>query len=332
MRFAKVVTGFAISAAVAIGATACSMPGENGSANNAATADGAVVIGFSQAIQQSPFYVALSDAARQTAENDGNEFYFADANGDVTKQNNDVQDLITRGINVLVINPVDPKGIAPSLAAADAAGIKVVTVDRPVESGAAAFVGRDNKAMGQIVGEAAVAALGPAGGKIIEIQGDAGGAVARDRHEGFAAAVAAQPNITVVAGPYSDYIRSNAVTAMQDLLQAHPDLKAVYAQNDDMALGALQVLAENNRADVKVFGVDGLMEAVRAIADGNEYVATALNDPNAEGALAVQTAVKVARGETVDEFIDAGTGLVDKSNAASLVGDTTFAKAPQPPA
>ncbi|MGU3500335.1 substrate-binding domain-containing protein [Mycobacterium sp. C31M] len=332
MRFAKVITGVAISAALAISATACSMPGEGGSSSNNATGDGAIVIGFSQATQQSPFYVALSDAARQTAETEGNEFYFADANGDVTKQNNDVQDLITRGINVLVINPVDPKGIAPSLAAADAAGIEVVTVDRPVESGAAAFVGRDNKAMGEIVGEAAVAALGPEGGKIIEIQGDAGGAVARDRHDGFAAAVAGQPKITVIAGPYSDYIRSNAVTAMQDLLQAHPDLKAVYAQNDDMALGALQVLAENNRTDVKVFGVDGLMEAIRAIADGDEYVATALNDPNAEGALAVQTAVKVARGETVDEFIDAGTGLVDKSNAASLVGDTTFAQAPQPPA
>ncbi|WP_395307069.1 substrate-binding domain-containing protein [Mycobacterium sp. AMU20-3851] len=332
MRFAKVVTGVVISTALAISTVGCSMPGENGSANNTAPTDGAVVIGFSQATQQSPFYVALSDAARQTAEADGNEFYFADANGDVTKQNNDVQDLITRGINVLVINPVDPKGIAPSLAAADAAGIKVVTVDRPVESGAAAFVGRDNKAMGEIVGDAAVAALGPAGGKIIEIQGDAGGAVARDRHDGFATAVAKQPNIDVVAGPYSDYIRSNAVTAMQDLLQAHPDLKAVYAHNDDMALGALQVLAENNRPDVLVFGVDGLMEAVRAIADGNSYTATALNDPNAEGALAVQTAVKVARGETVDEFIDAGTGLVDKANAASLVGDTTFAAAPQPPA
>lgn len=332
MRFAKVITGVAISAALAIGTTACTMPGEGGSSADNAAGDGPIVIGFSQATQQSPFYVALSDAARQTAESDGNEFYFADANGDVTKQNNDVQDLITRGINVLVINPVDPKGIAPSLAAADAAGIEVVTVDRPVESGAAAFVGRDNKAMGEIVGQAAVSALGPEGGKIIEIQGDAGGAVARDRHDGFAAAVADQPNITVIAGPYSDYIRSNAVTAMQDLLQAHPDLKAVYAQNDDMALGALQVLQENNRTDVLVFGVDGLMEAVRAIADGDEYVATALNDPNAEGALAIQTAVQVARGESVDEFVDAGTALVDKSNAASLVGDTTFAQAPQPPA
>ena len=132
MRFAKVITGVAISAALAIGTTGCTMPGETGSTANNAAGDGPVVIGFSQATQQSPFYVALSDAARQTAEGAGNEFYFADANGDVTKQNNDVQDLITRGINVLVINPVDPKGIAPSLAAADAAGIRVVTVDRPV--------------------------------------------------------------------------------------------------------------------------------------------------------------------------------------------------------
>ncbi len=332
MRLSKVFAGIAFSATMAIGATGCTMPGESGSNGDEVVSEGPVTIGFSQATQQSPFYVALTDAAEQTAEDSGNELFFADANGDVTKQNNDVQDLITRGIDVLVINPVDPKGIAPSLAAADAAGIQVVTVDRPVESGATSFVGRDNKAMGEIVGEAAVQALGPEGGKIIEIQGDAGGAVARDRHDGFAAAVDGQPNITVIEGPYSDYIRSNAVTAMQDLLQAHPDLSAVYAQNDDMALGALQVLDENNRTDVKVFGVDGLMEAVRAIADGDQYIATALNDPNAEGKLAIETAVQVARGESVPEFIDAGTALVDKSNAAELVGDTTFAQAQQPPA
>ncbi|KWX25248.1 sugar ABC transporter substrate-binding protein [Mycolicibacterium wolinskyi] len=300
------------------------MPGDNAAQTTTVT-DGPLKIGFSQATQQSPFYVALTDAAKAEAQAQGDEFFYADANGDVTKQNNDVQDLITRGVNVLVINPVDPKGITPSLAAAEAAGIKVVTVDRPVESGAAAFVGRDNKAMGQLVGKAAVDTLGPAGGKIIEIQGDAGGAVARDRHDGFQAAVSAQPNITVIDGPYCDYTRSKAVTAMQDLLQAHPDLKAVYAQNDDMALGALQVLTENHRADVKVFGVDGLMEAVRAIADGDQYIATALNDPNAEGKLAIQTAAKVARGESVPEFVDAGTGLVDKSNAPSLVGQSTFA-------
>ncbi|ORX13902.1 MULTISPECIES: substrate-binding domain-containing protein [Mycolicibacterium] len=324
MSFAKALSGIALGAAMALAFTGCSVPGDNAAQTTTVT-DGPLKIGFSQATQQSPFYVALTDAAKAEAQAQGDEFFYADANGDVTKQNNDVQDLITRGVNVLVINPVDPKGITPSLAAAEAAGIKVVTVDRPVESGAAAFVGRDNKAMGQIVGKAAVDTLGPAGGKIIEIQGDAGGAVARDRHDGFQAAVSAQPNITVIDGPYCDYTRSKAVTAMQDLLQAHPDLKAVYAQNDDMALGALQVLTENHRADVKVFGVDGLMEAVRAIADGDQYIATALNDPNAEGKLAIQTAAKVARGESVPEFVDAGTGLVDKSNAPSLVSQSTFA-------
>lgn len=324
MSFAKALSGIALGAAMALAFTGCSVPGDNAAQTTTVT-DGPLKIGFSQATQQSPFYVALTDAAKAEAQAQGDEFFYADANGDVTKQNNDVQDLITRGVNVLVINPVDPKGITPSLAAAKAAGIKVVTVDRPVESGAAAFVGRDNKAMGELVGKAAVDTLGPTGGKIIEIQGDAGGAVARDRHDGFQAAVSAQPNITVIDGPYCDYTRSKAVTAMQDLLQAHPDLKAVYAQNDDMALGALQVLTENHRADVKVFGVDGLMEAVRAIADGDQYIATALNDPNAEGKLAIQTAVKVARGESVPEFVDAGTGLVDKSNAPSLVSQSTFA-------
>ncbi|WP_036475496.1 substrate-binding domain-containing protein [Mycobacterium sp. URHD0025] len=325
MRFTR-ASKIALGAAMAVAlSAACSVPGDNGAESTKTVADGPVKIGFSQATQQSPFYVALTDSAKAEAEAQGNEFFHADANGDVTKQNNDVQDLITRGVNVLVINPVDPKGVTPSLAAAQAAGVKVITVDRPVEKGAASFVGRDNKAMGELVGKAAADALGPSGGKIIQIQGDAGGAVARDRRDGFLAGVSTQPSITVVDGPYCDYTRSKAVTAMQDLLQANPDLKAVYAQNDDMALGALQVLAENHRADIKVFGVDGLMEAVRAIADGDQYIATALNDPNAEGRLAMETAVKVARGESVPEFVDAGTDLVNKSNAQALEGESTFA-------
>jgi ribose transport system substrate-binding protein len=325
VKFSKAISAMVLGGAAALVFAGCAVPGDGASSTETTNVSGKVKIGFSQATQQSPFYVSLSDAAKTEAQSQGQEFYFADANGDITKQNNDVQDLITRGIQVLVLNPVDPKGVAPSLAAAKAAGIKVVTVDRPVESGAASFVGRDNKAMGHLVGQQAVASIGPAGGKIVEIQGDAGGAVARDRHDGFAEAVAAQPNITVVDGPYCDYVRSQAVTAMQDLLQANPDLKAVYAQNDDMALGALQVLTENRRTDVKVFGVDGLMEAVKAIANGDQYVATALNDPNTEGKLAIQTAVKAAHGESVETFVDAGTGLVTKPTAASLVGSSTFA-------
>lgn len=325
MKFSLPMVVAALSAAV-LGLTACSVPGEQSGAQQVVQGNAPVKIGFSQATQQSPFYVSLTDAATQRAKSQGQELLVADANGDVTKQNNDVQDLITRGINVLLINPVDPKGVAPSLAAAQAAGIKVVAVDRPVPSGTASFVGRDNRAMGRLVGEQLVGALGAGGGKVVEIQGDAGGAVAAERSGGFHDAVDGKPGITVVKGPYADYIRSEAITAMQDLLQANPDVKAVYAHNDDMAMGALQVLRESSRTDVLVFGVDGLMEAVKAIASGDQYVATASNDPSSEAVAAVDTATSVAHGTQVPAFVNVGTALITKETGARLVGAGTFAK------
>ncbi|WP_245929993.1 substrate-binding domain-containing protein [Allonocardiopsis opalescens] len=288
--------------------------------------DGSLVIGFSQATQQSPFYVQLREGAEAAAGDAGAELYFADAGGDVTQQNNDIQDLITRQVDVLLVNPVDPEGIAPGIAAAEAAGVPVVTVDRPVPEGATAHVGRDNEAMGELVGERLAEELGSEGGTVIEIQGDAGGAVARDRSAGFHRAVEGNDAIEIVEGPYANYIRSEAVTAMQDLIQTNPDVVAVYAHNDDMALGALQVLRENGRDDVLVAGVDGLMEAVEAIADDGPYVATALNDPIALGEQAVQTVVAVDAGEEVEPVIDAGTALVDTANAADYVGDGVFAR------
>lgn len=306
---------------------ACSVSTSPGGATNTSgTKSGPITIGFSNATQQSPFYVSLGDAVKKEAKAEGATVDYVDANGDITKQNNDIQDLITKNVSILVINPVDPKGIAPSLAAAKAANIPVITIDRPAD-GAIAFVGRDNTAMGKLVGEAVKAKLGSAGGKIIEIQGDAGGAVAAARREGFHAAFKGDSSVTFVEGPYCNYIRSQAVTAMQDLLQANPDVKVVYAHNDDMALGALQVLRQNGRTDVLVAGVDGLMEAVKAIADGRQYVATALNDPSAEGALAAKTAIQIVKGAKVQKFIDAGTALITKDNASTYVGSTLFAVA-----
>ncbi|MDX3105047.1 substrate-binding domain-containing protein [Nonomuraea angiospora] len=310
--------------------SACSVsstPGGSGEGTGK-PADGAVAIGFSQATQQSPFYVQLREGAEAAAKEAGAKLYFADAGGDVTKQNNDIQDLITRQVDVLLINPVDPQGVQPGIAAAKAAGVSVVTVDRPVPEGAVAHVGRDNKAMGALVGKRLSEQLGAKGGKVIEIRGDAGGAVARDRSAGFHAAVAANPKIKIIEGSYSDYVRSKAVTAMQDLLQVHPDVAAVYAHNDDMALGALQVLKENGKDKVLVAGVDGLMEAVKQIPSG-QYVATALNDPISLGAKAVETVLKVRKGEKVEPSIDAGTALIDTDNAAEYAGAGEFAAAAQ---
>lgn len=284
-----------------------------------------LTIGFSQVTMQSPFYVELLEGAEAAAEADGHRFVSADANGDVNKQNNDIQDLITQGIDVLILNPVNPEAVVPSIEAAAAADIPVITVDRPVESGATAHVGRDNEAMGELVGEAVAEYLGGEDGKIIEIQGDAGGIVMMNRRDGFHRAVEGVEGIELVEGPYAEYIRANAVTAMQDLLEANSDVRVVYAHNDDMAIGALQVLDEAGRDDVVVAGVDGLMEALQGM-DGGRYIATALNDPRYLGDATVQAAVAAAAGDDLPEVIDAGTALVTPDTVEDYLGDTLFAE------
>ena len=286
-----------------------------------------LLIGFSQATLQSPFYVQLKNGAEAAARASGDTVVVLDANGDVNKQNNDIQDLITRGVKVLIVNPVNPDAVAPALSAAADAHIPVMTVDRAVHGDVVTYVGRDNLAMGRIVGEVVASRLKQAGpgAKIIEIQGDAGGTVMAARRDGFNKVVEAAGD-KVVLGPYAEYVRANAVTAMQDLLQANPDVKAVYAHNDDMALGALQVLRENKRNDVLVAGVDGLSEAVKEIAGGDQYVATAANDPILLVQVTVQTAQNIAAGQKVAPFVDAGTALIDKQTVGNFETDSLFAR------
>lgn len=287
-----------------------------------------LVIGFSQVTLQSPFYVQLRDGAQAAAEAGGDQLIFLDANGDVSKQNNDIQDLISQGVDAIIINPVNPDAVVPSLEAAAAAGIPVITVDRPVNEGeVATHVGRDNVAMGMAVGEAVVARLAEAGiegAKIIEIQGDAGGAVMMDRRDGFHSAIEGSGH-TIVQGPFAEYIRANAVVAMQDLLQAHADVEVVYAHNDDMALGALQVLQENGRDDVLVAGVDGLSEALENMAMDGGFVATSLNDPQYLGDVTIQAARAAAAGEELPAFLDAGTNAVTPENVDDFPRDSLFA-------
>jgi ribose transport system substrate-binding protein len=283
-----------------------------------------LLIGFSQVTLQSPFYVALKEGAEAAAKADGDQLIFLDANGDVNKQNNDIQDLISRKVKVLLLNPVNPQAVAPSIEAAKAAGIPVITVDRPVEKGALTHIGRDNKKMGQLVGQAVTEYLKGEKALIIEIQGDAGGVVMMNRRDGFKEGIK-ESGAQIVEGPYCDYIRANALTAMQDLLQAHPTVKVVYAHNDDMAVGALQVLKEAGRNDVVVAGVDGLSEALKIMEEGGNFIATALNDPKYLGDVTIQTAREVAAGKQVPDFVDAGTTLVTKKNVDQFKVDALFA-------
>lgn len=281
-------------------------------------------IGFAQCTLASPFYVSMKDAVEEYAKELGVELVVVSADDDVTKQNNDINDMITGGIDALIVNPINAEGIAPAIEACTKAEIPVITVDRNINEGYTAYVGRDNEVMGKLVGEALVEHLGgkdKAKGKILEIQGTAGDTVMMARRDGFEAAVAEAPGLEVVQSAYCDYTRSKAVTATQDLLQSNEDIVAVYGHNDDMSLGAAQVLQEKGIEGVAVCGVDGLMEAVMAINDGT-YAITTMNDPGSLIKTALDTALKVLDGEEYEEYVDAGTGVIDSSNVADYVDES----------
>lgn len=281
-------------------------------------------IGFAQCTLASPFYVSMKDAVEEYAKELGVELVVVSADDDVTKQNNDINDMITGGIDALIVNPINAEGIAPAIEACAKAEIPVITVDRNIKEGYTAYVGRDNEVMGKLVGEALIEHLGgrdKAKGKILEIQGTAGDTVMMARRDGFENAIAEAPGLEIVQSAYCDYTRSKAVTATQDLLQSNKDIVAVYGHNDDMSLGAAQVLEEKGIEDVAVCGVDGLMEAVMAINDGT-YAITTMNDPGSLIKTALDTALKVLNGEEYEEYVDAGTGVIDSNNVEDYVNDS----------
>ena len=277
--------------------------------------DDELKIGFSNCSQDTPFFANMTPIIEDYAKEKGISVVSLNADNDIEKQNKDIQDLISQGINMLIINPVNEDGPSAGIEACKNAGIPVVTVDKNVKKDYTAWVGRDNIEMGRLVGEKLIEMLGgeSATGTILEIQGTAGSTTMMNRRDGFHEAIDKVPGLKIVQSSYCDYDRSKAIPATQDLLQANKDVVAIFGHNDDMALGAAQVCAEQGFTDIIVCGVDGLMEAVLQIEDG-KYACTASNDPVLLGQTAVDTAIKIFDGESVEEFVDAGTVVIDSSN------------------
>ena len=264
---------------------------------DSAEKDGEFTIGFSNCSQDTPFFANMTPIIEDYAETKGVKVVSLNADNDIVKQNKDIQDLLSQGIDALIINPVNEDGPSAGIEACNNANVPVITVDKNVKKGYTAWVGRDNVEMGRLVGERLIELLGgeSAQGTILEIQGTAGSTTMMNRRDGFHEAIEKVPGLKIVQSSYCDYDRSKAIPATQDLLQANKDVVAIFGHNDDMALGAAQVCAEQGFNDIKVCGVDGLMEAVLQIEEG-KYACTASNDPVLLGQTAVDTALKVLNG------------------------------------
>lgn len=268
-------------------------------------------IGLSVSTLNNPFFVSLKDGVVAEAKKQGIQVIVVDAQNDSAKQTNDVDDLIQQGVDALLINPADSAAISTAVQSANSVGIPVITLDRSADKGdVAALVASDNVKGGQMAAEYFVKQLGE-GAKVIELEGVPGASATRERGKGFHEI--ADQKLNVVAKQSADFDRSKGLNVMENLLQGNPDVQAVFAHNDEMALGAIEAIQSSGK-DIPVIGFDGNDDAIKSIKDG-KLTATVAQQPVLIGQLAVQAALDVLGGKQVEKSIPAELKLLTKENA-----------------
>jgi len=230
-----------------------------------------------------------------------------------------LENQITRRVSALAVAPAGASEVLPVLEHARAAGIPVLIVDTDINwPSKLSYIGADNQRAGRIAGEFIVSAIGGKG-QVAVIRGILGVATHEDRLAGFRDAIAKSPGIVCVAVQPANSERSLGMSVMENILTSHPDVRAVFATNDQMAMGAVEAIAARNlTGKVAIVGVDATSEAVRAVQAGRLTADVAMH-PELLGRSAVEAAIKADRGEPVAKRIDTGETLVTKENAAQFL-------------
>jgi len=233
---------------------------------------------------------------------------------DVEQQVNMIEDALTKKPAVLLLAPSQPPTVIPVLEKYKKAGIPVVLIDTDVDWPAkATFIGTTNVTAGKQGGKY-LASLLNKGDKVVLIDGAPGNPACTDRVKGAEEVLkAAGMTIAAVQPGYSD--RDKAMTVMQNILQAQPDVKGVFAANDEMALGAVRAMQQAGKK-VPAIGTDGIADAANAILAG-DMAGTVAQQPYDMGKLGVEVALKLHKKEKVDKRIDSGTKMITKDNAQS---------------
>lgn len=249
-------------------------------------------IGLVVSTQNNPFFVTLKEGAVKKANELGYELIVLDSQNDPSKELGNVEDLLVKGVDVLLINPTDSDAVVSSVRAANRSKIPVVTLDRAANGGkVVSHVASDNVLGGEVAGNYIVEKLGGKG-KVVELEGIPGTTAARDRGEGFNKAIVGK--LDVVAKQAADFDRTKGLTVMENILQAQPEINAVFAHNDEMALGALKAIESSGRKNVIVVGFDATDDAVAAVKDG-KLSATVAQKPAEIGAIGVEVADKIIK-------------------------------------
>lgn len=312
MRIRKLMA-VVMTVAMAFTMAACggtSTSGESsGDTSGETSTEASGTVGFSVSTLNNPFFVTLTDGAEAKAKEAGIELIVVDAGDDAAKQASDIEDLLSKNISVLIVNPVDSDAVAPAVEDAIAQGVKVIAVDRGVNGVEIdCSIASDNVAGAKMATEYLVTLVGE-GAKVAELEGVPGASATIDRGEGFH--VVADEQLDVVSKQTANFNRSEGMTVMENMLQANADIQGVFAHNDEMALGALEAISGK---EIVVVGFDATDDAIAAIKEG-KMAATVAQQPELMGSTAVETAVKLLAGETVEASIPVEVTLITADNA-----------------
>ncbi|HGN1020369.1 ribose ABC transporter substrate-binding protein RbsB [Proteus mirabilis] len=255
-----------------------------------------------------PFFVTMKDSAQKEADKLGYDLVVLDSMDNPAKELANVQDLTVKGTRLMLINPTDSDAVGNAVLMANKAKIPVVTLDRVANKGeVVSHVASDNRLGGKMAGDYIAEKVGN-DAKVIQLEGIAGTSASRERGEGFKQAVDAH-KLNILASQPADFDRTKGLNVMQNLLTANPSVQAVFAQNDEMALGALRALQTAGRTDVLVVGFDGTNDGIKAVNRG-VLGATIAQRPDQIGIIGIQTADKILKGEKVDPTIPVELELV----------------------
>ncbi|MDX2916728.1 MULTISPECIES: substrate-binding domain-containing protein [Streptomyces] len=307
-RGALKFAGAALAVALVVGAVSYFNSGSSG---------GTTKVGMSLSTLNNPFFVQMKEGAQAEAEKAGIDLTVTDAQNDASQQANQLQNFTSSGVSSIIVNPVDSDAVGPGVRSANKADIPVIAADRGVNKAeTATLVASDNVAGGKLAADALADKLGGKG-SIVILQGTAGTSASRERGAGFAEGLKAYPDIKVVAKQPADFDRTKGLDVMTNLIQSHPGVTGVFAENDEMALGAVKALGSKAGKSVSVVGFDGTPDGLKAVEAGTLYASVA-QQPAELGKIAVQNAVKAAKDEQVASTVKVPVKVVTRENVADF--------------
>jgi ribose transport system substrate-binding protein len=296
---------------VLVGLVACSRQGSLHASDTPAssTPPGQETIGLAISTLDNPYFVSLRDGARAEARAQGMQLITVDAQNDAARQISNVEDLIQRKVSVILLNPTDSDAVANVVREAGAAGIRVISLDRAVNGATVSVqVASNNVAGGKMAANFLLSRLGDKA-NLVELAGIPGSSAARERGKGFDEVISADPGVKLVAEQPANFDRAQGLAVMENILQRDRDIQGVFAQNDEMALGAATAIDEAGLRHVAIVGFDATPDGVAAVRDGR-LAATIQQKPDLIGKLGVDAAKELLEGKSVPASIAVPLALI----------------------